>query len=50
MYAINCGDESDNDIISTKILEDIRDGSQSHPNFNQRETRYKLRDHIRQGQ
>ena len=26
--------KSDHDIISTEILEDIRDGSQTHPNVN----------------
>ena len=36
MDAMNPGDESDHDIISTDILEDIRDGSQSRPNVNQR--------------
>ena len=50
MDAINSGDESDNDLISTKMLEDIRDGSQTHPNVNRRETRYKIRDRIRQMQ
>ena len=35
--------------ISTEILEEICDGIQSHPNVNQREARYKVRDCIRQG-
>ena len=47
MDATNSGDESDYDIISTEMLEDIRDGSQTHPNFNRREARYKIRDRIR---
>ena len=34
MDAMDSGDESDHDLISTDMLEDIRDGSQSHPNFN----------------
>ena len=34
--------------MSTEILEDIRDGSQSRPNDNRREVRYKIRDRIRQ--
>ena len=34
--AMNSGDESDHDIISTEMLEDIRDGSQTHPNVNRR--------------
>ena len=50
MYAMDCGDESDHDLISAEILEDICDGSQSHPNVNQREARYKIRDSIRQRQ
>ena len=50
MDAINSGDESDNDLISTEILEDICDRSQTHPRVNRRETRHKIRDHIRQRQ
>ena len=48
--AMYSGDESDHDLISSDILEDILDGSQSHPNVNQRETCYKIRDRIRQGE
>ena len=48
MDAINSGDESDHDLISTEILEVICDGSQTHPNFNRREARYKICDRIRQ--
>ena len=50
MDAMNSGDESDHDIISTEILEDIRDGIQTHPNVNRREARYKIRDRISQKQ
>ena len=50
MDAINSGDQSDNDLISTEMLEDIFDGSQTHPNVNRREARYKICDHIRQRQ
>ena len=50
MDAINSGDESDHDLISTEMLEDIRDGSQTHPNVNRREVRYKIRDRIKQRQ
>ena len=32
------------------MLEDIRDGSQTHPNVNRREARYKICDRIRQRQ
>ena len=48
MDAINSGNESDHDLISTEMLEDIRDGSQTHQNVNRREARYKIRDRIRQ--
>ena len=48
--AINSGDESYHDIIYTEMLEDIRDGSQTHLNINRREARYKIRDRIRQRQ
>ena len=34
---MDSGDESDRDIISMDILEDICDGSQSHPNVNWRD-------------
>ena len=50
MDAINSDDESDHDPISTEMLEDIRDGSQTHPNVNKREARFKIRDRIRQRQ
>ena len=33
MDAINSGDDSDHDLISTEMLEDIRNGSQTHPNI-----------------
>ena len=49
MNAMNSGDESDQDIISTEMLEDISDGSQTHPNVNRGEAGYKIRDRIRQG-
>ena len=48
--AINYGDESDHDLISTEMLENIHDGSQTHPNVNRRESHYKIRDRIRQRQ
>ena len=48
MEDINSGDESDHDLISTEMLEDIRDGSQTHPNVNRIEARYKIRYSIRQ--
>ena len=39
MDVINSGDESDHDLISTEMLEDICDGSHTHPNVNSRESR-----------
>ena len=50
MEAMNYSDESDHDLISMEMLEDIRDGSQTHLNVNRREARYKTRDRIRQRQ
>ena len=44
------GDESDDVPISTEMLKDIRDSSQSHTNVNRIEARYKIRDCIKQGQ
>ena len=42
--AMDYGNELDYDHISTEMLEDIRDRSQSHPNVNRRESHYKIRD------
>ena len=39
MNAMDSGNESDHDLISTEMLENICDGNQSHPNINQREAR-----------
>ena len=36
MDAMDSGDESYHDLISTEMLEEIRDRSQSHPDVNQR--------------
>ena len=48
MENINSNDKSDYDLISTEMLEDIRDGSQTHPNVDKREASYKIRDRVRQ--
>ena len=48
MNTINSGDESDHDLISMEMLEDIHDISQTHPNVNRREEHYKICDRIRQ--
>ena len=50
MGMMEYGDESDDDLISTEMLEDIHDISQSHPNVNRREASYKIRDNINQRQ
>ena len=42
-------DNSDAEPMSTDMLEDIPDGSQSHLSINSREARYKIRDHIKLG-
>ena len=44
---MSSGNESDDEPISTEMLEDIRGGSQYHPNLNRREARYKIRYYIK---
>ena len=48
MDAMDSSDESDHDLISTKMLENISDGSQYHPNVNRRESSYKICGRIKQ--
>ena len=48
--AINSGDELDHDLISSEMLEDNCDRSQTHLNIDRKEARYKIRDRIRQRQ
>ena len=50
MHAMEYGNESDDEPISTEMLEDICDRSQSNPRINRREVHYKIHDHIRQRQ
>ena len=50
MENLDSNEQSNHDIISTEMLEDIHDGSQTHPNVNIREARYKIRYCIRQRQ
>ena len=50
MENLNSNDESDHDLISTEMLEDIRDGSQTHPNVNKREARYEICERVRERQ
>ena len=44
---MDSGDESNYDPIYTWMLEDICNGSQSHPNINRREARYEIRVRIK---
>ena len=44
MGVMSSGDESDAEPMSTKMLEDICDGSQSPPNLNRIEACYKIHD------
>ena len=46
MDVIDSGNESDDEPMSTEMLEDICAGSQSHLNVNRRGSRYKTRDRI----
>ena len=48
--AMDSGDESDDESVSTQMLEDIHDSGQSHPGVNSRDARYKIRDCIKQRQ
>ena len=48
MENLDSNEQSDHDLISTEMLEDIRDGSQTHQNVNKRESCYKKRDVFRQ--
>ena len=50
MDAMNSSEDSDHDLISMEILEDICDGNHTHQNVNRRESRYKICDSIRQRQ
>ena len=50
MYLMSSGNESDAEPMSTEMLEDIHDGSQSHPRVNMRETRYKVCGFIKKSQ
>ena len=48
--SVSSVNESDSEPMSTNMLEDICDGTQSHPIINRREVSYKIRDHIKLGQ
>ena len=46
--ALDSYDESDDEPMSTDMLEDIRNGSQYYLNINRRESHYKVRYRIKQ--
>ena len=46
---MSSGGESDAEPMSKYMLEDIRDGNQSHPRITRREARYNIRDQIKRG-
>ena len=50
MDGIDYGNESDHDPVSTEMLEVVSYGSQSHPNIDRIEKRYKIHDSIKQRQ
>ena len=47
---MDCGDDSDDEPISTEMLRDICGGSRSHLIVNSIEACYKIRDHNKQRQ
>ena len=50
MENLNSNEKSDHDLISTEMLEDICDRSQTNLNVIKRKARYKIRDRVRQKQ
>ena len=48
--AMDSGDESDDEPMSTEMLEDIRGGSKSNLRINKREARYKICDCVKRRQ
>ena len=50
MNAMDSCDDSEDETMSTEMLEIIRDGSKSHPILNRRESHYKIRDLIKRRQ
>ena len=45
--ALDSGYESDDELMSTELLDDICYRSQSHPDVNRRDAHYKIRDRIK---
>ena len=50
MENLDSDKKSDHDLISTEMLEDISDGSQTHPTVDKKEARCEIRDCINQRQ
>ena len=50
MGVMDSGDESDDELMSTEMLKEIRDGGQSYPIVNMKEAHYKIRNCIKQRQ
>ena len=48
MDKMSSGNDSDDEPMSTKMLENICDGSQSHSSVNRRDACYKIRNRIKQ--
>ena len=48
MENLDSNDKSDHYLISTEMLENICDGSQTHPTINKMETHYEIRVRVRQ--
>ena len=46
MENIDSNEKSDHNLISTEMLEDISDGSKTHPTVNKREARYEIRERV----
>ena len=44
---MDSGNQFEDEPMSTQMLEDIYDGSKSHPSGNRIEERYKIRDRIK---
>ena len=44
---LDSNEKCNHDHISTEMLEDIRDGSKTHPTVNKRKARYEIRDRVR---
>ena len=48
MNEMSSGDEYNAELMPTGMLEEIHDGSQSHPSINSIYVRYKIHNHMKQ--